>query len=76
MSELQTPLERVEAARARLAANLDAIEDKLDVPKRVRGAVARAKASCRDNPAPWIAGAIAAAAVIAGGIVWMVRRRR
>ncbi|HWK19483.1 MAG TPA: DUF3618 domain-containing protein [Microbacteriaceae bacterium] len=71
-----TPDQRVALARLRLAANLDAIEDKFNVPKRARAASKRIKASYRRNPAPWIAGAIGVAAVIAGGIAWAVTRRR
>lgn len=77
MSALElSPEVRIVAARARLAANLDAIEDKLNVPKRARAATARVKASYRANPAPWIAGAIGVAAIVAGGIAWAVSRRR
>ena len=71
-----TPEQRILEARARLAANLDAIEDKFNVPKRVRSATARVKASYRANPAPWIAGGIGVALVIAGGIVFAIKRRR
>ena len=77
MAEAQpTPEQRVAEARARLAATLDAIEDKVNVPKRARAATERVKASYRSNPLPWIAGAIGAVAVIAGGIAWTVHRRR
>ena len=77
MTELHiTAEQRVEEARARLAATLDAIEDKLNVPKRARATAARVKASYRRNPMPWIAGAVAAAAAVAGGIAWAVIRRR
>lgn len=71
-----TPQQRVLAARARLAANLDAIEEKFDVPKRARAATARLKSSYRRNPVPWIVGGVVAAAVVVGGIAWAVTRRR
>jgi len=77
MAETQpTPDQRVAQARARLAANLDAIEDKFNVPKRARAASERVKASYQRNPAPWIAGAVGVVAIIAGGIAWAVVRRR
>ncbi len=68
--------ERAAEARARLAATLDAIEEKFDVPKRARAATARVKSSYQRNPMPWIAGAVGVAAAVAGGIVWAVLRKR
>lgn len=61
---------RVAQARAELEATLDAIEDKFNVPKRVAGAVERAKASYRVNPLPWIIGAsLTVAGVVAAVVV-------
>jgi len=71
-----TPAQRVAKARVELAATLDAIEDKLNLPKRARLATRRAKASYEQNPLPWIAGAVGAAAVLAGAIALYVRSRR
>ena len=71
-----TPAERAAEARARLAATLDAIEDKFDVPKQARATAGRVKDSYRRNPLPWLAGALGTAAVVAGGIAWAVTRKR
>jgi hypothetical protein len=64
--------DRVAAARAELADTLDAIEDKLNVPKRVNDLAAKAKASYETNPLPWIIGAVGAAVVVAGIVAWAV----
>ncbi|MDH6182248.1 hypothetical protein M2152_002430 [Microbacteriaceae bacterium SG_E_30_P1] len=64
--------ERVAAARAGLGDTLDAIEDKLNVPKRVEELTAKAKASYEANPIPWIVGAVGAAVVVAGLVAWAV----
>jgi len=58
------------AARAELEETLDAIEDKLNVPKQVRTAVDKAKSSYEKNPVPWIIGATASAIVVAGLVAW------
>lgn len=63
---------RIESARAELEQTLDAIEDKLNVPKQVNELARRAKASYDANPIPWIIGATAAAIVVAGVIAWAV----
>lgn len=60
-----TETARVQAVKARdqLAETLDALEDKLNVPKRV-------SASYRENRLPWLIGIGAAAAVVIGVIAW------
>lgn len=58
---------RVAATRRRLENTLDAIEDKVNVPKRV-------KASYGRNPVPWIAGAVGTAGAIIGLIAWRSTR--
>lgn len=63
---------RVAAARAELADTLDAIEDKLDVPKRVGELTDRAKASYDRNPLPWIIGAVGVAVAVAGVVAWAI----
>lgn len=63
---------RVKAAREELADTLDAIEDKLNVPKRVNDLASKAKSSYESNPVPWIIGAVGAAVVVAGLIAWAV----
>ena len=64
--------DRFAAARAELADTLDAIEDKLNVPKRVNDLASKAKASYESNPLPWIIGAVGAAVVVAGIVAWAV----
>lgn len=59
-------------ARAELAATLDSIEDRLNVPKRANELVEKAKASYESNPVPWIIGATAAAIVVAGLVAWAI----
>ncbi|WP_314146857.1 DUF3618 domain-containing protein [uncultured Leifsonia sp.] len=56
----------VERARAELAATLDAIEYKLNVPKRT---AERIQALRRDNPVA-LAGIAAGVALAVGGAVW------
>lgn len=63
---------KVAAARAELADTLDAIEDKLNVPKRVGELTEKAKASYERNPLPWIVGAVGAAVVVAGLVAWAI----
>ncbi|MDO7883568.1 DUF3618 domain-containing protein [Antiquaquibacter soli] len=63
---------KVAAARAELADTLDAIEDKLNVPKRVNELTERAKASYERNPLPWIIGAVGAAIAVAGVVAWAI----
>ena len=77
MAELseKTPLVRVALARTELAATLDAIEDKLNVPKRVRAAKQRVADSYHRNPLPWIAGMAGAGLVLAGAIALTIYRR-
>jgi hypothetical protein len=61
---------RIASTRAELESTLDAIEDKLDVPKQVSLLSARTRASYERNPVPWIIGATAAAVVVAGTVAW------
>jgi hypothetical protein len=63
---------KVAAARAELAETLDAIEDKLNVPKRVEELADKAKSSYESNPLPWIIGAVGAAVVVAGLVAWAI----
>jgi hypothetical protein len=63
---------KVAAARAELTETLDAIEDKLNVPKRVEELADKAKASYESNPLPWIIGAVGAAVVVAGLVAWAI----
>jgi hypothetical protein len=78
-------LTRVEAraasvqARAEFAATLDALEDKLNVPKqlgiRVDRLKVRAKAFYAEQPAAAVAVAAGIAAAV-GGLVWLVVRSK
>jgi hypothetical protein len=63
---------RIATTRAELQSTLDAIEDKLNVPKRVGELTTRAKDSYAANKLPWLIGAAAAAIAVAGIIAWAV----
>lgn len=60
------PAAEVVAARAELTAALDAIQDKLNVPKRIRRAA-------EENPVA-LAGVGLVVAVVVAGAVWLVVR--
>ena len=64
----EDPADRVATLRAELEDTLDAIEDKLNVPKQAKRLKAKAQASYEDRPVPWIIGATAVV-IIAGGLV-------
>jgi len=57
-------------ARAELAATLDALEDRLNVPKRVDELRRKAVASYEKNPMPWIIGGVAVAIIAVGAVAW------
>jgi len=69
MSDIES---RVAGARADLEATLDAIEDKLNVPKRFGELTTKARSSYESNPIPWIIGATAAAVVVVGLVAWAI----
>ena len=69
MSDIES---RVAGARADLEATLDAIEDKLNVPKRFGELTTKARSSYETNPIPWIIGAAAAAVVVVGLVAWAI----
>ena len=58
--------------RARLGSTLDAIDDKMNLPKQASALVERGKASYEANPLPWIVGATAAASVVVGLVAWAI----
>jgi ElaB/YqjD/DUF883 family membrane-anchored ribosome-binding protein len=66
-----------ERARARFAGTLNALEDKLNVPKQVRRKTAELKVKARrfadENPAGAVAVAVGVVAVV-GVTVWLVVR--
>lgn len=63
---------RVAETRAQLESTLDAIEDKLNVPKQLGEFAEKAKAKYDQDPVPWIAGAAAVVAVVGSLIVWSI----
>lgn len=62
--------ESISATRAQLEDTLDAIEDKLNVPKQAGKLARKAQASYEANPVPWIIGATAAVIAIGGIVAW------
>jgi hypothetical protein len=62
----------IDATRAQLESTLDAIEDKLNLPKQVGRLRAKAMGSYRANPIPWIVGATAAVIAIGGIVAWAI----
>jgi len=67
--------DRVAATRAQLFDTLDAIEDKLNVPKQIGIAAARVKRGIDEQPVPYLAGLAAGVAVVGGIVVAVLRRR-
>lgn len=69
----------IESTREKLAETLDAIEDKLNVPKQVGKAASKARETFldlqKDNPVVMYASAVAAVAVVGGFIAWRLVRR-
>jgi len=63
---------RITATRTELEETLEAIEDKLNVPKQVGKLTAKAQASCADNPVAWTFGAVAAVVVVGGLVTWAI----
>lgn len=63
---------RITATRSELEQTLDAIEDRLNVPKQVGKLTARVQASYEENPVRWIIGATAAVVVIGGIVAWAI----
>lgn len=59
-------------ARADLAATLDALEDRFNVPKRVSELGSKAVAAYEKNPIPWIIGGVAVAVIAAGLVAWAI----
>lgn len=66
---------RVAETRAQLESTLDAIEDKLNVPKQVGRFAKRAQQNYAENPTPWVAGAVGAVAVVGALVAWAVASR-
>ncbi|AMM19555.1 hypothetical protein AX769_04625 [Frondihabitans sp. PAMC 28766] len=72
IEEIQASVDRT---RAELAATLNELEDKLNIPKQLGMAASKAKDSFGDDPKPWLAGAAAAAAAVGGFALLALRRR-
>lgn len=69
-SGAQSVADRITSNRSELEQTLDAIEDRLNVPKRVGKLTAKVRASYGENPIPWKVGAAAAVAVVGGLVAW------
>lgn len=67
-----TAADRAAAAREELAETLEAIEDKLNVPKQSKLLAEKVARSYEQNPVPWIIGATAATLVVAGLVAWAI----
>jgi hypothetical protein len=65
----------IDKTRAELAATLNEIEDKLNVPKQLGAAGQRAKASYERDKWPWLAGVGVVALTVGGILVAVVKRR-
>ena len=72
MTDSVYPDDRIKAARAELEDTLDAIEDRLNVPKQVGKLTAKVQSSYEENPVPWYLGATAAVVVIGGIVAWAI----
>ena len=62
----------IASTRAQLADTLDAIEDKLNVPKRSARSVEEAQGAYEKNPVPLIIGGAAAVIVVGGLVAWAI----
>ena len=67
--------DRVAATRAQLFDTLDAIEDKLNMPKQIGIAASKVKRGIDEDPVPYLAGLAAGVAVVGGIVVAVLRRR-
>lgn len=74
-SEFDRLSDAAAATRAQLFDTLDAIEDKLNIPKQIGIAASNMRRGLDENPGPYLA-AFAAGVVVIGGIVISVLRRR
>ncbi len=65
----------VAATRTQLFETLDAIEDKLNVPKQLGIAASKVKQGIDEKPVPYLAGLAAGVAVVGSIVVAVLRRR-
>ena len=63
---------RIASTRSELEQTLDAIEEKLNVPRQVGKLTAKVQSSYEENPVPWYLGATAAVVVIGGIVAWAI----
>lgn len=63
---------QAQKARDQLASTLDAIDDKLNVPKRVTELGEKAASAYRRNPVPWLVGGVAVAVIAVGLVAWAI----
>ncbi|GAA4266133.1 DUF3618 domain-containing protein [Frondihabitans peucedani] len=75
MSDAEEIQAAVDRTRADLAATLNELEDKLNIPKQLGVKAHQAKASYARDPKPWLIGA-AVVVVAIGGIALIALRRR
>ncbi|MCU1527447.1 MAG: hypothetical protein JWP75_1210 [Frondihabitans sp.] len=75
MSSIDDIRAGVDRTRADLAATLNELEDKLNIPKQLGIKASQAKASFARNPTPWLAG-VGSVALVIGGIALLGLRRR
>jgi ElaB/YqjD/DUF883 family membrane-anchored ribosome-binding protein len=71
-SKAQAAKMQAQKARDELASTLDAIEDKLNVSKRVTELGEKAASAYRQNPVPWIVGGVAVAVFAVGLVAWAI----
>jgi hypothetical protein len=74
-SEFERLSDAAAATRAQLFDTLDAIEDKLNLPKQIGIAASDLRRRVDKNPTPYLA-ALAGGVAVVGGIVFSVLRRR
>ena len=75
-AEAKRPLDvKISATRAELEETLDAIGDKLNVPKRLGHLGSKASDAYHVNPTPFIVGAAAGVISIVGAVVLRLRSR-
>lgn len=72
MSTPSTAKAQAQKARDELANALDAIEDKLNVPKRAQDLGKQAMNAYEKNPVPFIIGGVAVAVVAVGLLAWAI----
>jgi hypothetical protein len=72
MSTPSTAKAQAQMARDELASALDAIEDKLNVPKRAQELGKQAMSAYEKNPVPFIIGGVAVAVVAVGLLAWAI----